>query len=152
MEACALMPLALSWLRPRAKKWSRFPILIAKTPKYIMFKWVPNTIEQHAWRSCAPSCLPPEMVERIAFYLYEPHYEYGYAEIRYFLCLKWMSGTPMLSLLIDEMIDRADLSTTQLAQQILHLYLTHPNDIVANTPEQVVAWFDRITDKFKAHL
>jgi len=41
------------------------------------------------------------------------------------------------------------LPPERVAQEVLQLYLTHPMDILLNTQEQVMCWFNQITRKYK---
>lgn len=60
-----------------------------------------------------------------------------------------MCGTRELKTKITQVIEAHTLPPDQVAQEILQLYLTHPMDILANTQDQVVRWFDQITKQYK---
>ena len=117
-----------------------------------MLKWICNETEQKVWRECAPKYFPREMVEHVASYLYDPYYEYRAIDKGYFACLLWMSGEVSLTNRIKAIIETQRLSPKQVADEILQLYLTHPNDIVANTQEQVIQWLKGITQKYEEFL
>jgi len=114
-----------------------------------MIQWVPNQLEQLAWRQCAPPCLPPELVEYVANYLCDAYYEYSVLEKRYFDCLRWMSGTKRLTQRVDQVVKARQLPPERVAQEVLQLYLTHPMDILLNTQEEVMHWFNQITRKYE---
>lgn len=60
----------------------------------------------------------------------------------------WMSGASHLTKEIKEIIHARNLPTDLVAYKILQLYMTHPREILVNTQDEVVRWFDSVQRQY----
>ena len=110
-----------------------------------MKTWVLNKTETDAWRACNVP-LPPEMVEHVAFYLYDPIYEYDHADNTFCMAIAYMCGNSTLRQNLERLFNSGLYSPLDWADIALNTYLTHPNDIIANNHDELYRWFNMRMD------